>query len=211
MNNKDLFIKWLGHSCFVVGYDNIKVMFDPYRPKSVPGLNDEINIGVNHVFISHNHDDHNFDRVPCFLNLVPLDYQTIEVAHDEENGQLRGMNLIHIVYLNGYKVVHMGDIGCDLNDEQVEKLKDADLLLIPINGFYTIGSEKAYHIAKLINAKLMIPMHYYYDGMGYPDDHQLDKLLNLASNVIKTSKTEFNLKDYINNNENKVLVLDYHH
>ena len=39
------------------------------------------------------------------------------------------------------KVVHMGDIGCMMDD--VSKLKNCDVLMIPIGGYYTIDTKEA--------------------------------------------------------------------
>lgn len=207
MNNCS--VTWLGHSCFVVEWDNIKIMFDPYRPNSVPGLKLKP-ISVNRVYISHQHDDHNFDGVPCFLNYVEIDSKSITTYHDNQNGKLRGLNKIHILNAGGYKIVHMGDIGCDLTYQQIQQLKGADLILIPINGYYTIGAKQAYEIFKQVRPKLMVPMHYYYDNKGYKDENQLDTLLKLFPSAIKTKDSKFNLKDYISG-DSKILILDYQH
>ncbi len=201
-------VQWLGHSCFLITHKGIKYLFDPYKDNSVPGLKLPP-IGVNKVFISHDHDDHNNDKIPCLLNYVEINYKTLLVAHDDQGGALRGMNKIHILYLDGIKIVHMGDIGCQLDYQQIQELKDSDLLLIPINGFYTISALDAYEIYKQISPKVMVPMHYYYNNTGYKDDGQIDKFLDVFKDAICLKEKEFILNDYIQSDQRNVIVLDY--
>lgn len=209
MKNK-LNLYWLGHSCFLFDDGNIKICIDPYKDGSVPNLKLPA-VSCNYVFKSHDHDDHNFlEGVMVTLNKVEEpNIEIISSFHDDKKGSLRGKNNIHIIYLGGYKIVHFGDIGCDLDDEEIKKLKNSDLFLIPINGFYTIGSEKAYQIFNLLKPKIMIPMHYFYHSSGYKDDNQILKLINLAKDdIIYCPNKNICLEDYLNNDTSKILILD---
>ena len=42
----------------------------------------------------------------------------------------------------------------------MENIKDADILLIPVGGFYTIDAKTAVKIADIIKPEILIPMHF---------------------------------------------------
>lgn len=165
-----------GHSCFKFVSDTLSVVFDPYE--GIKGLQMK-EIDANYCFTSHNHHDHNATQ---FINLIPtentLNIEAITVPHDHHNGAHRGLNKIHIFTMGGYKIAHFGDLGCIPNKEVLDQLKNFDIILAPINGFYTISAEELLQIMDLINPKLTIPMHYYRkeNDSGLPDDNEIDIL-----------------------------------
>ena len=164
-------ITYIGHACFVIKlFTGMSVCFDPYSHGSVPGLSDA-NAVADLVFCSHSHRDHS-DSGSVRKPAVPYTGEKPEVTfintfHDDVGGSARGKNDITIVNDNGKKIVHMGDIGCDLTDEQTALIKGCDLLMIPVGGFYTIDSKKAYELCQKIDPAVVIPMHYSGDGFGY--------------------------------------------
>ena len=44
--------------------------------------------------------------------------------------------------------------------EQVEALSPVDVLMIPVGGHFTIDAQTACHVAKQLQAKVILPMHY---------------------------------------------------
>ena len=167
-----------GHSCFKFISDDLSVIFDPYE--GIKGLNMPM-VTANYCYCSHNHHDHNATQ---YVELIPtekiLNIGFIEVPHDHHNGSHRGMNKIYLFSLNGYKIAHFGDLGCIPDKEILEKLKGFDIILAPINGFYTISSEELLKIMEIIKPRLTIPMHYYRkeNDSGLPDDNQIDVIKN---------------------------------
>ena len=61
----------------------------------------------------------------------------------------------------------MGDIGCGLNNEQLDRIKGCDLLMIPVGGFFTINCRQAYRMCEQIDPKAVVPMHYRGKSFGY--------------------------------------------
>jgi L-ascorbate metabolism protein UlaG (beta-lactamase superfamily) len=47
-----------------------------------------------------------------------------------------------------------------LTPSQVEEIGKVDVLLVPVGGTYTIGPREAKEVSELLEAKLIIPMHY---------------------------------------------------
>ena len=134
---------WNGHSCFTLHADNTTVVLDPYENGYVPGYA-TLDLHADAVYCSHGHNDHGAKEVipltgaPCSVAV-----ETLPSWHDEVQGAKRGANLIHIFSAEGMKVVHLGDLGCELNEEQIASLRGCDVLLIPVGGFYTIDAETA--------------------------------------------------------------------
>ena len=61
----------------------------------------------------------------------------------------------------------MGDTGSVPAAEILEKLKDVDLMLIPVGGFFTVGADEAYEIVEKTGPKAVVPMHYRSDKFGF--------------------------------------------
>ena len=151
----------LGHASFLFEANDVSFVTDPYRNLSVPGLRFP-KVHANYVFCSHDHYDHNAKNL---VNIVPtenaLKYETIIVPHDHHNGANRGLNKMTVFYVDGLKIIHTGDLGCIPGQDVLDKMKDTDILLAPINGFYTISSEELFKIVELVKPRVTIPMHYF--------------------------------------------------
>lgn len=171
-------IEHLGHACFRL--DDVLVI-DPYKDGSVPGLK-PLRVSAMKVICSHEHADHS--GVEC-LELVDgaCDFEIREVAsfHDDVQGALRGPNTIFVINNSvGEKLVHLGDLGHFPNKEQLDEISDADYLLIPVGGYYTIDAEMAVKICEAARPKCIIPMHYRTDISGYPELATVDEFVGLA-------------------------------
>ncbi len=171
-------IEYLGHSCFKL---NDELVIDPYKDGSVPGLQ-PLRTSAVKVICSHEHLDHNgrecVEIVPgeCGLNI-----REVASFHDDAHGALRGPNTIFVITSqDGEKLVHLGDLGHFPNEGQLEAILDADYLLIPVGGYYTIDAEMAMKICESCRPKKIIPMHYRTEKSGYPEIETVDEFLKLA-------------------------------
>ncbi len=174
-------LTWLGHACFKLECQDGVVVFDPFKDHSVPGLK-VIRENADLVLCSHEHDDHyGIECVATTGNDTSFVIHTIDSFHDNQNGSLRGKNIIHIVETEGMKVVHLGDIGCDFDTSLI---RNCDVLLIPIGGYYTIDSNKALELINQIQPRVTIPMHYKGDSFGYPVLSTIDEFIKQASNPV---------------------------
>lgn len=170
-------IKYLGHACFVICDNDYSIVLDPY--KGVNGFKD-IDIEANEVLCSHSHLDHAYkDGVKLVKKDSPFKISFIKSFHDDKKGTLRGDNTITILESNNTKVAHLGDLGHELNDDVISKLKAVDALMIPIGGYYTIGPDIANKIIEDINPKIIIPMHYRDDDKGLEVLKTIEDFLDL--------------------------------
>ena len=162
-----MIIQWNGHSCFTLKTAQGTVVLDPYAPGSVPGL-PPLKLTADAVLCSHGHADHNYVQGvelsgrPCGVQV-----EALPCFHDGARGAKRGSNLILILSAEGMRVAHLGDLGHDLELEQLEKLRGADVLMIPVGGFYTIDAEQAHQIVEELRPRIVLPMHYRGEGFGY--------------------------------------------
>lgn len=189
-------LTWLGHSCFKVESGGYTIVLDPYEDGSVPGCA-PVRESADEVLCSHEHFDHNFrDGVTLKKSgAAPIKVDTILTYHDDKKGTLRGSDKIHILDDGQVKVAHMGDLGCELEPEQAEKLKGLDAVLIPVGGYYTIDALQAKKLIDQIKPKVTIPMHYRGEGFGFDvlgtvEDYtkQCSDVEDYPTNVIEIEK-----------------------
>lgn len=166
-----------GHACFKIIDDDISIIFDPYQDQSVPRLTLPDDLEADYVYCSHDHYDHNAFNKVKLTNCKPKIYmKEVVLNHDPQGGRLRGKSVARIFYFSDYSICHLGDAGDVEQLLECEVLKDIDIVLCPINGFYTISALDALKVQKALNWKLLIPMHYFKkeDGSGYPDGNQIE-------------------------------------
>lgn len=179
-------VTWYGHSCFKAEAAGYSIVMDPYEDHNVPGL-PPLRLSANQVLCSHGHSDHNFTEgveLHLWTGSNPWNISWIDTYHDDKQGELRGGNRIHILDYDGIRLVHMGDLGCDLTKEQADMIGRPDVLLIPVGGYYTIDAVKAKEISDLLDAAVTIPMHYRSETFGYPVIGTLDEYTELCSDVV---------------------------
>ena len=191
-------IVYLGHASFLIKSNNYDIVLDPYMENSVPGLRFPKGIIADKVFCSHDHFDH------CASNLISIKNDPKDVScgkaivpHDRDGGTKRGMNTIRMFDVDGYRVVHLGDTGCVPEKEDIEKFANCDVLLAPINGFFTINPSELKEICKIINPRIVVPMHFFMEekNSGYPDDDMFSKFKKEFPNIEYLDK-ELDLDKY---------------
>ena len=154
-------ITWIGHACFKIEEGGHSIVIDPYDDNYVPGLK-PVRETAQLVMASHDHGDHNAVRRVKVLpgGEGPFAIRTIETYHDPEKGALRGRNTIHVFMAGGKRIAHFGDIGCELEKDQLDKLQGLDLAMIPVGGTYTIDAKEAADLVATIQPAHVIPMHF---------------------------------------------------
>ena len=201
----------LGHASFLVEAADGSVIFDPYKDYSVTGMGKyKRDFCVDLVLCSHGHDDHNAkEYIKIKSNPNKINYELFAIPHDKNGGTKRGMNNIACVHLENKRIVHLGDIG--IVDEKILKnIEGCDVLLCPINGFFTISALEAKQVFEIVKPKLFIPMHYRDNrlGVGYPDDNQIEQFSKLFPSALKVKKSSINLEE-ISSDINCVIFEDY--
>lgn len=202
-----MIITWLGQSAFKLqdklSADGVTVVTDPYGKETglkMPSFDADI------VTVSHDHADHNnVDalRGNPFIIDCAGEYDTrgiliegIDSYHDEEEGKVRGNNIIYRIEIDDISIVHLGDLGHVLSNEQLEKLVGTDILLVPVGGKFTLDAKKAVEVISQIEPRIVIPMHYKIDGLAYEDFDSIEKFIKeLGIEPSREEKLKITKKD----------------
>jgi len=176
-------IIWYGQACFKLKGKNASVVIDPYNP-DVLGLKLPKDLSANTTLVTHPHQDHNnpsavtAEKDSPMVFSEPGEYEVAGVVitgvqsfHDNVNGAERGMNTIFHIMMDGLNIVHLGDLGQEkLTEEQLNNLGQTDILLVPVGGKYTIDGKAASEIVAQLEPKIIIPMHYFIEGLKFELD-----------------------------------------
>lgn len=172
-----MIIKYHGHSCFSVISNDYTIVLDPYC--DIDGLED-VNLKANEVITSHSHKDHAYvEGVTITKAVSPFTVNQISTYHDDNKGSKRGLNFITVLEAENKKIVHLGDLGHLLDESVINEIKDCDVLMIPVGGFFTIDASHAVKIIENVNPKNVIPMHYRDGNIGYDVLGTIDDFIKL--------------------------------
>lgn len=201
-------INYYGHACIKLSFENqYSIIIDPFSSNyPIPSTDADL------IISTHEHPDH-FN--PNFLNkkveiivgtknngkdwniinreTKGIKIWNIPVYHDNSKGSQRGKNSIIVIEGDGLKIVHMGDIGHLLNKEELSKLKNVDLLFIPVGGFFTLDIKDVITTIKEISPKVVIPIH-------YKTEYTKDWPILPLSNFLKEAEKDFKIVSLNTNN-----------
>jgi L-ascorbate metabolism protein UlaG (beta-lactamase superfamily) len=172
-------IRWLGQSAFLLTGAAGRIAIDPFGAiadamrsrvtwdyPAIEGVEAEL------LLVTHEHLDHNGVEVvggePQVIRSTAGTFDSpfgtvvgVASEHDEVAGTQRGPNSVFVFELDGLRVAHFGDFGqTALRPEQRAAIGDVDVLIVPVGAGPTIGGAQAAGIARELNARLAIPMHY---------------------------------------------------
>jgi L-ascorbate metabolism protein UlaG (beta-lactamase superfamily) len=170
-------ISWFGHSCFQLRGKNVTFITDPFTPQPESSQDETSPLGkinASIVTVSHNHPGHNFAQgVGGHPRIVhgPGEYEINDVLiigvpsyHDNQRGKIRGRNTIYVIHIDDLVICHVGDLGHTLQEEQLEEVADADILLLPIGGGNSLDAAQAVEVISQVEPRIVIPMHYNLDA-----------------------------------------------
>jgi len=201
-------VKWHGHACVeIVTSRGYSIVVDPHDGKSI-GL-EKPRARADLVLITHDHFDHNAYSVVAyektrvlkeFVGETRVDDLRIEgllTYHDKFGGKRRGKNTVYLIEVEGQRIAHLGDLGHIPDEPVLSKLKNVDLLVIPVGGTYTIYPDEAWRIVELTTPNNVMPIHYWVEGLNLPL-HPVDEFLIHVKKyqVVRLDTNSFNLEDY---------------
>lgn len=169
-------LEWIGHACFrMTAKDGTTVITDPYD-ESV-GI-DMLPLHADLITMSHAHHDHCetgmirgnpvIVRGPQLAAVGSVTSRAVNSWHDDAQGAKRGFNTVRIFEIDGLKIVHMGDQGCMPDEDVIEAIKEADLMMLPVGGTYTLDAEGAKAVIEAAAPKCIVPMHVKTKRCPYP-------------------------------------------
>lgn len=165
----------------------MSLVIDPYDSKigyKLPKLSCDV------LLVTHDHFDHNnIAGVTDYRLLIdgPGEYEVggvfiygRTVFHDEKQGAERGRSNFYLMTVDDVDILHLGDLGHELSQEDLEKIPNVDVLMIPVGGGYTIDAETASKVISALEPSYVIPMHYKTpDLTGVPDLEGVEEFLDV--------------------------------
>ena len=164
-----MIIRHIGHAEFLIETQSgMRIVTDPYDAGTGYPVQ---KIRADVALISHGHHDHNaienlegltltVKEAGVYTASKDIRVTALRSFHDDEQGSKRGETLLFITEADGLRIVHLGDLGCMPDKEQIRQLTQPDVLMIPVGGFYTIDGRKAREIVELLQPAVTLPMHY---------------------------------------------------
>jgi L-ascorbate metabolism protein UlaG (beta-lactamase superfamily) len=163
-------IVWNGHACFRLRGRDATIVTDPYdRSTGFPPLK----LTADVITISHRDPQHANveavqpvgDRVRCVDG--PGEYEMagsliegVATFRDKQRGKERGKNTAFMIHLDDVSVCHLGALAHTLNSSQIEAMKDADVLLVPVGGGSVLDAAAAAEVVSQLEPRIVIPMYY---------------------------------------------------
>ena len=174
-------ITFYAHACFRLEGDGLAVITDPYTPGPQGSGFQPINEPADIVIMSSATDAFHSDPShilgnPTVVNALelPSEGATVRGLHirpfptmenlNYDFGRDPDANAMYLFTLGGVRVLHMGDVGNPLSDDQLATLRgNVDLLLALTGGRATIALDDLDAAINAIQPRAVIPMHYYHE------------------------------------------------
>ena len=80
---------------------------------------------------------------------------------DWNGGYIPHGNSIFIFEIAGMCIGHLGHLHHTLTDQQVAHIGQLDVVLVPVDGSYTMDTAGMVEVLKALRARLILPMHYF--------------------------------------------------
>ncbi len=183
-------IEWFGKTCFRLTTSGATVVIDPFSPKTVglhlPRLQADLVLLTN--------DDQDASVVGGTPRIVdePGEYevkQTFVYGLATNGGAER--STLFLIEAEGISVAHLGNLGHQLSNGELERLEGVDILCIPVGGHGVLNADRAAAVISAVEPRIVIPMQFKIPGLKQP----LDGIGGFAKELgVKESETLEKLK-----------------
>lgn len=167
-------LSYVGHSTFLIeSASGVKIATDYndyMRPRAVPDIatmnrahnthyTDNPDPGIEHVLRGWNPEGgaalHDLSVLDVRVRNVPTNIRTW-------NGDTMAYgNSIFVFEIAGLCIAHLGHLHHTLTTQQLAQIGQMDVVLVPVDGSYTLDLEGMLEVLQALKAPLMIPMHYF--------------------------------------------------
>lgn len=167
-------ITYAGHSTFLIESPKLVRIATDYndylRPPVLPDI----------VTMNHAHSTHYTDRPDPDIKFVlrgwrpdgkpanhDMTYSDVHVRsvstniRDWNGGTERNGNSIFIFEVGSLCIAHLGHLHHTLTQQQLNDIGHVDVLLVPVDGGFTMDLEGMVEVIQAMKAPLMVPMHYF--------------------------------------------------
>jgi L-ascorbate metabolism protein UlaG (beta-lactamase superfamily) len=167
-------LTYVGHSTFLIESPRLVRIATDYNDYVKPPVLPDI-VTMNHAHSTHytDHPDPGIkfvlrgwtpDGKPADHDLTYGDVRVRNVAtniRDWSGGTERHGNSIFVFEIAQLCIAHLGHLHHTLTQSQLDALGRIDVVLVPVDGSYTLDLEGMVEVLQSLKAPLMIPMHYF--------------------------------------------------
>jgi L-ascorbate metabolism protein UlaG (beta-lactamase superfamily) len=164
-------LSWLGLSSFEITTKTtngeVVLVTDPYDNET--GLRFPRTIEGNVVMVTHNEPDaNNIEAITGspYIIRTPGEYEVRGVfvfgisapLKRELKKEVPMENVLYRIELEGMHLAHLGALDRELNDEELKRLQNIDVLMIPVGGSGVLTPTQAAEVISQIEPRVVIPM-----------------------------------------------------
>ena len=167
-------ITFIGHATFLIESPKLVRIATDYNDYVRPPILPDI-ITMNHAHSTHftSHPDPAIkfvlrgwrdDGKPAAHDVSFQDVRVRSVAtniRDWGGGTERHGNSVFIFEVGSLCVAHLGHLHHTLTKQQLEDIGRVDVVMVPVDGSYTLDIDGMIEVLQALKAPLMIPMHYF--------------------------------------------------
>jgi L-ascorbate metabolism protein UlaG (beta-lactamase superfamily) len=164
-------INWYGFSCFRLRGRDVAVVTDPYDSSAGYG---NLKAQAAVVTVSGSDPRHSNAKAVSDVRKVlagPGEYEIaglmitgVSTARPQEGEMTAPKNTAYLITMDEVTICHLGQLANTLAREQIELLKDADVLLLPVGGHGALNASQAAEVVSQLEPHLIVPMRFAVDG-----------------------------------------------
>src|SRR6202035_3312319 len=168
-------ITFVGHATFLIESPQLVRIATDYNDYVRPPILPDI------ITMNHAHDTHYTDHPDPAIKYVlrgwsdtpnqpaqwDLTYRDVRVRNvptnirDFEGGTERYGNSIFIFEIANLCIVHLSHLHHTLTQQQLNEIGHADVVMAPVDGFYTLDLDGIMDVLTAMKPQIIIPMHYF--------------------------------------------------
>ncbi len=187
-------LEYKGANCVIITTKKAKIVVDPKL--SIIGMKDvstkdAVELCTEPRFSVNSREANIMIEGPGEYGVAGLDIKGIACQRHLDSEKDSKQSTIYRIEAGDLRVGLIGNIYEKLSDEQLEKLGVIDILIIPVGGNgYTLDASGAASLVRLIDPKIVIPVHYADSSIKYEVPQSgLDLFLSeVSAPVEKVSK-----------------------
>jgi L-ascorbate metabolism protein UlaG (beta-lactamase superfamily) len=167
-------ITYVGHATFLIESPQLVRIATDYNDYVRPPVMPDI-VTMNHAHTTH-FTDHPDPAIKHVLRgwredekpaRIDLTYKDVRVRNVPTNirtfdgGTERHGNSIFIFEVANLCIAHLGHLHHTLTQQQLDEIGRVDVVLVPVDGNFTLDLDGMVEVLHALKAPLMIPMHYF--------------------------------------------------
>jgi L-ascorbate metabolism protein UlaG (beta-lactamase superfamily) len=167
-------LTYLGHSTFLIESHQLVRIATDYNDYVRPPVTPDI-VTMNHAHSTHYTDSPEpgithvlrgwaGDERPARIDLQHRDVRVRNVPTNIRSyggGTERHGNSIFIFETANLCIAHLGHLHHTLTQQQLDEIGRVDVVMVPVDGTYTLDTSGMVDVLRSLKAPLVIPMHYF--------------------------------------------------